>query len=473
MTRPSHTSPTRRQLILGASAATGASLLPRLAMSSATAANTSGYRALVCIFLYGGMDGHDFLLPTDQASYDTLRQSRTSLMDAYLRNSNWSKRQRTDLLELSPHNATAFGSRGFGLPAEMPELHRLFETDKAAILANVGPLVEPTAKAAITARTATLPKHLFSHNDQQSTWMALSPEGARFGWGGLFADRMISANANLEPAFTAISAGGNAVFLSGQQVRPFQISPRGAVEVADIESGQILASGGNSSVATTLFEEHLRAIGTTRANLFERDIAAIENRSVDLSRRFNESVSGAVDLMTPFPTTSLGNQLKTIATTIAQRGVTGASRQVFFAKLGGFDTHSRQTEKIPKLQRALSEAIGAFYDATVELGVSDQVTLFTASDFGRTLTSNGDGTDHGWGGHQIIVGGAVNGGNIFGTVPPAGLDHDWDAGRGRLIPDTSIEQFAKPLGRWFGLSNSEINAVFPALPQFGPPPTFI
>jgi len=284
---------------------------------------------------------------------------------------------------------------------------------------------------------------------------------------------MISANAYLQPAFTAIPAGGIAVFLSGEQVRPFQVSPKGAVEIADLESGLILGSGDRSSVGTTLFEEHLRAIGTTRSNLFERDIAAIENRSVQLSRRFNDTVSGAVELVTPFPSTNLGNQLKTIATTIAQRGVTGASRQVFFAKLGGFDTHSRQPEKIPKLQRALSEAMGAFYDATVELGVSDKVTLFTASDFGRTLISNGDGTDHGWGGHQIVVGGAVNGGNIFGTVPPASLDHDWDAGRGRLIPDTSIEQFAQPLGRWFGLTNSEIGAVFPALSQFGAPPTFI
>lgn len=473
MTHSPHLTPTRRQLILGASAATGASLLPRLALSSAGAANTSGYKALVCIFLYGGMDGHDLLLPTDQASYDSHRQSRTSLMDAYLRNSVWSKRRRTDILELSPRNASAFGNRGFGLPAEMPEIHHLFEADKAAIIANVGPLVEPTAKAAITARTANLPKHLFSHNDQQSTWMALSPEGARYGWGGLFADQMISANANLEPAFTAISAGGNAVFLSGKQVRPFQVSPKGAVEIADLNSGLILGSGTRSSVGTTLFEEHLRAVGTTRSNLFERDIAAIEDRSVQLSRRFKETASGGVELGTPFPATNLGNQLKTIAMTIAQRGVTGTSRQVFFAKLGGFDTHSRQAEKIPKLQRALSEAMGAFHDATVELGVSDKVTLFTASDFGRTLISNGDGTDHGWGGHQIVVGGAVNGGNIFGTVPPSSLDHDWDAGRGRLIPDTSIEQFAQPLARWFGLTNSEIRSVFPALSQFGAPPTFI
>lgn len=431
------------------------SLLGSLAGLNAHAADTSGYRALVCVFLFGGMDCHDTVLPFDTASYDDYADIRANLLAGYAALPGVSSRSRNALLPLEPASA-GFGGRQFALPPQMSALHQLFEQGRAAVVGNVGPLAEPTNRAAFTGNASAVPARLFSHNDQQSTWMSFAPEGAPFGWGGRFGDAVGSANA--ESVFSQISLFGNSIFLTGDTVSPFQISADGvpSIRVIDQAPGQV----------STLLRDHFASQGSNRDNLFERDFIGISRTSLDANDLLDAALQSGNALSTQFPGSFLGAQLRAVAQTIAVREQLGARRQVFFVGLGGFDTHSTQAAELPGLQQEVSDAVAAFYRATEELGVEQSVTTFTAADFGRTLTVNGDGTDHGWGGHHFVVGGAVRGGDIYGDIPVSQLGHDQDAGNGRLIPTTSVEQFAAPLGRWFGLNNQELAAALPGLGNF-------
>ncbi len=453
----------------------GAGALPLLASGgiaatlsnfAAHAIDVTGYKALVCVFLKGGLDNHDTIIPFDTASYNRYAEIREDLVD------DTPTRERNLLLELNPVNGAAFGSRRFALPPELGQLHALFESGAAAIVGNVGPLVEPTTQTQFRERSVSLPPRLFSHNDQQSTWMALSPEGARIGWGGQFADRAILANANATPAFTAVATGSTDVFLAGEIAQQYRNQLGGPASFRELEQSRLLGEGRRSEIAPDLLREHFRAQSGARSNLFEQDIAAISQRSVDVNEQYVSALETTAPVATTFPDTRLGRQLAAVAETIALRSQLGISRQVFFVTIGGFDTHSGQAGRLPGLQIQIAEAIAAFYNATIELGVRDSVTTFTASDFGRTLNINGDGTDHGWGAHHFVVGGAVDGQTIFGDLPVSDFDHAQDAGNGRLIPTTSVEQYAASLGRWFGLNDTELMQILPGLQNFpsGPPP---
>ncbi len=453
----------RRNVLKGLSAATiGAASMGSLqtaltGFQSAQAADVSGYKALVCVFLLGGMDSHDVILPYDQASYDRYAEIRASLLNDYTSNPGGSSRVRSRLLQLNPDNQADFGSRQFALPEELTGLHTLFEEGNAAIVGNVGPLLQPLTRSDWEAENIPVPKRLFSHNDQQSTWMASAPEGAQFGWGGLFADAALASGANTNPDFTSITSLGNEVFLTGAESRPYQIGLDGANEF------DVLRFFEGQDVNETL-RQHFRSANLSTSNLIKQDIAGAFRNSIDLNETFNESLENLVPLTTEFPQNFLGRQLRAIAETIAIRDNLFARRQVFFAADGGYDTHSAQARDMPLLLSDLDQAITAFYRAMQELGLGQDVTIFTASEFGRTLAINGDGTDHGWGGHQFVVGNAVTGKQIYGDIPPFDFDHDFDAGGGRLIPSTSVEQFAEPLGRWFGLTSAELAT---ALPNFG------
>ena len=472
---------TRRRLLKSAGAAgavAGAGLGATgfggtLGRFAAHAADVSGYKALVCVFLRGGLDCHDTLLPYDQPSYNRYAEIREPLLDAYRASPDGDTRARSALLPLAPADAARFGARRFALPPQFANLHQLFTDGRASIAANVGPLLSPIDRDTYRNNRSARPSKLFSHNDQQSTWMSLAPEGARFGWGGRFADAALAANANVNPVFTSISVSGNDVFLSGETANPYQIGAGGAQTIRELNQRFLLGSGRNSALANSLLEDHFRDIGRSPSNLFERDVATVSDRAVSANSVFNDTFRNAAELTTPFPDTGLADRLKTVAETIRIRNVLNVNRQVFFVSIGGFDTHSGQVRNLPRLQTEIDGAVAAFYRATEELGVQNDVTLFTASDFGRTLVINGDGTDHGWGGHQFIVGGAVNGGRIFGDPAPYDVDHNLDSGRGRLIPSTSIEQFAAPLGRWFGLNDAELAAALPRLPAFSAPPAFV
>ena len=432
----------------------GAGMFPHAL--TAHAATTGGYKALVCVFLFGGLDSHDLLLPYDTESYSSFQNVRQSLLNGY-----GESRDRAQLLPLAPDNAADFGSRQFALPPEMPQVKGLFDDGRAAIVANVGPLLEPVTAQAFRDGSARVPSRLFSHNDQQSTWQASAPEGAQLGWGGLFADAAIASGA--EARFSALSMAGVGPFLTGNVASPYQVSLSGSAGITALQND-------NAAFADFLAsaEDRFRAEGFDGTHILERDMANLFRTGIDTNSVFDAARGGAVPLATAFPESPLGSQLRAVAETISIRGALNASRQIFFVGTGGFDTHSNQAFDLPGLMTQIDGALAAFDAAMTELGVSQDVTAFTASDFGRTLAVNGDGTDHGWGGHHIVVGGAVRGRNIFGDVPEARLGNAADGGGGRLVPSLSVEQLADPLGRWWGLSEAEVATALPNLRNFDP-----
>ena len=441
----------------------GASLMGLPGSFTAHAAETSDYKALVCVFLFGGVDGHDLLIPYDVSSYNAFANIRQSLLNRYD-----GARSRDNLLPLSLDNAGDFGSRSFALPPEMPQLKSLFDARRASIVSNVGPLIEPVSRQSFVAGAAALPPRLFSHNDQQSIWQASAPEGAQFGWGGLFADAMLAAGANNGVGeFTTLATAGVGPFLTGSTVSPYQVSTSGSAGISAVNPSLINANPGLSDFINST-NARFRAEGFNGSNLLAQDIANKFRQGIEANTIFDGARESAPSMITEFPASSLGSQLKAVAETISIRNALSTNRQIFFVGTGGFDTHSNQATDLPALISQLDSALAAFDSAMQELGLSDNVTTFTASDFGRTLTVNGDGTDHGWGGNQIVMGGAVRGGQILGDVAPMSFGHELDAGNGRLIPSLSIEQFASPLGRWWGLNESEIDVALPGLRNFDP-----
>lgn len=457
---------TRREILWRASCLSAVGAAPfalNLLPFNALAASTTGYRALVCVFLFGGMDCHDTLIPFDQTSYNANAQIRQSLFAQYANIQGGSTRARDRLLALSPTNASALGGREFALPEALAPLRDLFALGDAAVVANVGPLLEPTTRTQFRARSVSTPARLFSHNDQQSTWMASAPEGARLGWGGRLGDMAIASSANSRTAFTAISASGNAIWLTGEQALQFQVGSNGPQQINAINRTRLY----NSARAPVLLSDQIQDVGDLRTNIFERDVASIYRASIANNRDLQVAISAQAPFSTVFPTNnSLASQLNIVARIIAARGALGVNRQVFFVSMGGFDTHSGQAPSLASLHQRLSSALRAFYDTTVELGVANDVAAFTASDFGRTLTVNGDGTDHGWGAHHFVVGGALNGGRILGSPPPAAVNHEQDSGNGRLIPVLAVEQYAASLARWFGLTDNEIRDALPGIVNF-------
>lgn len=463
---------TRRHFLSGATAC-GAASLTGIAGSlagfqQAAAAETSGYKALVCVFLLGGLDSHDTVLPYDQASYDRYADIRAPLLQQYQNMAGGSTRARDRLLALNPSNSADFGARQFALTEEMSGIKALFDSGNAAIVGNVGPLIQPLTRTQFFDETAPQPKRLFSHNDQQSTWMSSQPEGAQYGWGGRFADAALNAGANSSADFTTVTSLGNELFLTGDVARPYQVGLDGAPEIDVLGSFEDGRNNGGEEIYQKL-RDHFEAMDFDSSNLAERDIANAMRGALTTNEAFNDALETGQPLNTVFPNSSLGQQLQAVARTISVRDALLINRQVFFVAIGGFDTHSDQVADLPGLQSSIDGSIVAFYQAMQEMGLGSDVTLFTASDFGRTLAINGDGTDHGWGSHHFIVGDAVQGGQIYGDIPPYDFDHDQDAGNGRLIPTTSVEQFAEPLGRWFGLNDAELAVALPNLGNFSGP----
>ncbi|MGF1545610.1 MAG: DUF1501 domain-containing protein [Parvularculaceae bacterium] len=453
---------TRRALLeraaLAPTAAGAAGLCSALGFFAARAQPApSDYRALVCVFLRGGVDAFDILIPTEPAAYERYAAGRASLVESYR-----GARDRSRLLPL--------GATGHGFPPQLARLRELYEAGDLAVVANVGPLIGPVDRDGFESGLARLPPALFSHNDQQSAWSALAPEGAPFGWGGLFGDAVVSANTT--PSFTAVSVAGNDVFLSGRTTRPFPVRRGGgALRIPELRNRGLLGAARNDAEARELIVAHLRAAGFESDNLFETDLAAASRTAVDNNAAY-EAAFDAAPALDGFPSTPLGSQLRTIARTIAIRGSLGASRQVFLTSIGGFDTHSGQAAALAGLQIQIADAVNAFRASMTELGVAREVTLFTASEFGRTFTPNGDGTDHGWGGHHIVVGGSVRGGRIYGDVPPPEADHPQAVRGGRLIPTLAVEQYAATLGAWFGLDDAALAAALPNLARFIGRPDF-
>ena len=454
----------RRGVLAGASAlgfAGGTGMLAALAPTAA-AADTSGYKALVCVFLKGGLDGADTVLPLDAASHDALRKARGDLFGAYGVGSGSSSRDRERLRELD--SARDFGGRRFGLPPEMEPLHDLYASKRMAVVGNVGPLIEPTTRTRMDSGASPLPERLFSHNDQQAVWMSGDLEGKRAGWGGAFADS-VAPGGGPALTFTSITATTPDSFLNAARTRQYPGRRDGPVKLSVVADGYRL--GDANDAARRILSDHYASLNARSDNLLRRDLIAANRRTQSDNALFGDAIQGARAFTTPFPDTELGQQLLTIASCISIRGALGASRQLFYASIIGFDTHSRQTTDLPDKLGEVAGAIAAFDAAMGELGLGEQVTLFTASDFGRTTVANGGGTDHGWGGHQFVVGGGVRGGEIHGDIPPVDFtDEQYTASRGRLIPTTSVDQYAASLGRWFGLGEGELRDALPNLQNF-------
>jgi len=446
----------------------GAGLLSLLGNSAAHAASTDGYKAIVCLFFLGGQDCHDVVLPYDQASYDEYAGYRSGILTDYAGQPGGSSRARNNILEINPTNSADFGSRKFALPTTLSPLKDLFDSGNAAIIGNVGPLIEPLNADELRTEQKVSPKRLFSHNDQQSTWMASAPEGEIKGWGGKMADAILASNPTQEEIFTAISTAGNSVFLSGDKAKSYVLDTAGPQQVEGLKNANsnLLLTASQNSDAVRLLEEHYRDIGASRSNLFERDLATITDSAFSANEKFSQALSSAQPFSTAFPANNVGQQLRAVAEAINLRSTLNVGRQVFFVGMGGFDTHNNQAASLGGLQTAYAQAVASFYEATVEMGIQNDVTLFTAADFGRALIENGRGTDHGWGGHHFVVGGDVIGNKIYGNIPPHTLGHDYDAGNGRLIPQLSVEQYAGTLGKWLGLNDSELVSALPALANY-------
>jgi uncharacterized protein (DUF1501 family) len=419
------------------------------AIGNAAAQSVSDYKAVVCLFMYGANDHNNTVIPFDAANYNTYSTIRSGIA-----------RTTAELVQLTP-TAPLTGSnagRQFALPTELNPLKSIWDEGKMAILANVGPLIVPTTKAQYNALSVPLPPKLFSHNDQQSVWQASAPEGARVGWGGKMGDMMASNNS--AQIFTCNSVAGAAVFITGNNTIAYQLSSSGSTTIGGL-TGTLFGS----SSAPAALRSIITGGGT---NLFTQDLADTTQRSIDANVQLSGALAGAPDL--PLPSTltssSLGAQLRLVARMISQRSLLGAKRQVFMVSLGGFDTHDNQLPTQPNLHTQIGNAIKYFYDSMKALGVSDSVTLFTASDFGRTLSSNGDGSDHGWGSHHFIVGGSVLGQRYYGTFPIMGLNNNDEVGSGRLLPTTSVDQFAATIARWFGVGEGNLELVVPNLRNF-------
>lgn len=448
----------RRHFLRASCASLGlaSGLATNLAAFNAYAADTDGYKALVCVFFYGAMDCHDTILPYDQTSYNQYEAIREPLLAGY---DSSQSRRRGALLGLSGD----IGGRNFALPSEFGGLHDLYEQGKVAVVGNIGPLTEPITRTTYQSGAGRRPARLFSHNDQQSTWMASQPEGASSGWGGRFSDIMQAASANSNAAFTSMGINSAPIFLTGLSSSGFVTSSSGAAALSGANNNSTLGAQGYN----TQYLNAIRANMINPTSLFGKDVKAIANASLDNNALLDEQLSVSDNIMTSFPSeNSLAQQLQMVAKLIARRDSFGMKRQIFFVSMGGFDTHSNQAEDMPVLQARINDSLKAFYDTTVELGIENDVTTFTASDFGRTLGVNGDGTDHGWGGHHFVMGGSVNGGQILGDIPPPEFNHQYDVGRGRLIPSTSVDQYAYALGDWFGLSDSELREVLPGISNF-------
>ncbi|MEO1553245.1 MAG: DUF1501 domain-containing protein [Pseudomonadota bacterium] len=460
----------RRHVLAGlgtAGFASSMSAMSGLGFNNAWAADTGGYKAMICIFLKGGMDGADSVLPYDQASYDQLRSVRTGLFNTYNFNSPASTRNRANLLRMSLDNAGDFGGREFALPQELSPLHSMFENGDLAVVGNVGPLIEPTTRAAMDNNTAILPKRLFSHNDQQSTWMSFGVEGVSRGWGGRMMDQVVASAPNQNRIFSAISATSNDVFLAGEDVTQFKVGSGGIAEPSLYSNRGVLGYNDGDDAARDKIRAFLAKREFQSRSVFEQDIANSTAKAVENTEQFAAAQENATPFTTQFPGTRLAGQMQSVAETIKIRQFLNVSRQMFYCSTGGYDTHSNQANSIAGNHEELAGAIAAFREAMVEIGEWDNVVVFTASDFGRTVIDNGNGTDHGWGGHHFVAGGQVQGKRLYGEVPFADVDSDsYTRSRGRLLPTTSVEQYAATMGGWFGLNTSELRTALPNLNNF-------
>jgi uncharacterized protein (DUF1501 family) len=462
---------TRRQFLIRSFGAMGAAALAfeRFGLANAFA-QAADYKALVCIFLFGGNDANNILIPYDDyATYAAVRSTAATLAIP-----------QTSLLQINP---PSLGGK-FGLHPSLIGLQQLFNDQNAAIVCNVGPLVEPTDRSAYLNGTAHVPINLFSHADQQGEWQTAVPNAfISTGWGGRTADKLAAPYASSTGFPIQVTMAGTTIFNTGVQESALGLSPA----PTPMNGSLRLDSFPNPPEGDPRYTAMLNLLQVDDGFTLVRAASKITGQGIQVTTLLGSVGDPAVPPFPLSPRTSLGNQLEQAAKLISLRDVLGIKRQIIFCSLGGFDTHNGQvstTDPTTGAQAGLLAQIGSaikiFYDATVTMGVANQVVTFTLSDFSRTFVPNGNvGSDHAWGSHHFVVGGSVRGGDCYGmsgpngtvfpTLAAAGPD-DTDSGgnaRGRWIPTTAVDQYAATLASWFGVSSADLPAVFPNIGKFG------
>lgn len=431
---------------IGGTALFSTLLTLRLANSLAAQSTPTDYKALVCLFLAGGNDSFNMLVPTTSAEYAAYAAARGNLALA-----------RETLLQISPSN---LGGRTLGIHPSMTEVRDLFNAGRLAFVSNVGSLVRPTTMADYRANRYR-PVSLYSHADQIKQWQTCLPDRrTAVGWGGRAADIIKSLNA---PSMVSmnISLSGQNTFLTGERSFTYSIGAAGATVLTGYD---ITARNNLTALRTAAADSLLEA---DYRSLFEKSYGNSTRDAVDAYYEFSSALTGTA-LATATPANnSLANNLAMIAKVAASAGRLGARRQIFFVQLGGWDHHDEVVNNQLTMLRTVSQAVGFFWEALGELGLRDQLALFTASDFGRTLTSNGNGSDHAWGGNHFVLGGAVAGGRVAGNrdqgyYPDLQRLAEIDTGQGRLIPGVAVDEYARDLLSWFGVSNGDMDYVLPS-----------
>ena len=498
-------SPSRRAFLKRSAqlAMTGTALpvalnLAAIGEAAAFNATPGDYKALVCVFMYGGNDYANTVVPfdaTNYALYHAIRGGGASGTGAAGIALGQSDLAATQLFSsVAPADSQGSTSRQFALHPSMSAMANLFNTGRAGVVLNVGPLVKPITRLDYNSSdrvTYPRPPQLFSHNDQQSIWQSSSPEGSTIGWGGNLGDEALGAalNGSANSTLTCMSVTGNAVYLAGNTALQYQVTSNGAIKIAPaVVSSSIYGAGSSTNYAVSTALRSLIQQG--RAHVLENEYNKVTRRAMATEATVTAAIGDPAPTWATaaFPTDSLGKQMEMVARLIKgiqSNSALGIRRQVFMVSIGGFDLHDNLIANHPGILGSVSNAMAALYRATVDLGLQNSVTAFTASDFGRTLASNGDGSDHGWGSHHFVVGGAVNGtaatqGRFYGTAPPISVsdtrtgnssspylpENKWHVGQGRLLPSTSVDQYAATLAKWFGVAPGDMVNVLPKIGNF-------
>lgn len=426
------------------SAITGSAFALNLFGIGAASAQSAGeHKALVCIFLAGGNDQSNTVVPRSGSAYTGYQQARPSLA--------------LPAAELLAINPTGYSGPALGLHPSLSALQPLFNQQRIALVANVGTLTQPTTRVQWNNGhpTVPVPYQLFSHSDQQGAWQTGLPDRAsQTGWQGRMGDLLASVHNPDSQVSIAMSVAGNNLMQAGSSTIQYQLTTDGAVRV----QGPLPFSEQGAAAMRLLMTQ-------SRSHLLEGELTRVGARAINTESVVSAALANA-NVTTPFPETGIGRQLRMVARMIAARSALGQRRQMFFVQHGGYDFHDHLLADQAARLRELGDAMAAFHQATVALGIANQVTSFTASDFGRALQHNGRGSDHGWGGHHFVMGGAVQGNRVFGQFPTTVLNGPEDAGRGSLLPTTSVDTYAATLARWFGVSSSNLPLVLPNIGRF-------